>query len=241
MRCRRPRAEPRRVGGSVGAARSARHIQPSSREGDVVGATPGEQDRVRRDDAVIAQTQHRSRVNLEVEMRRAAVGVAGVAHEADHVTCLHAATLDGERRVGREMRVVELVARSVTEPEPVAADPVEADGMERPVGDGEKRRALRREDVLAVVPAARAHPRAAPRSCRRTTRFRRWGRRSLPTRAWPTPPAQPSPGRRRPRHPRRARAPAGSGPAGRPSWADAGRPATRAVAARAVTSATEVA
>ena len=52
------------------------------------------------------------------------------------------------------MRVVELVALPVAQPEPPAADVVPADREDRPVRDGEDRRAERREDVVAVVPAA---------------------------------------------------------------------------------------
>ena len=65
----------------------------------------------------------------------------------------HLAAVDGERRERGEVRVVELVAVPVAEPEPVAADVVPADREDRAVGDGEDRRAERREDVLAVVPA----------------------------------------------------------------------------------------
>ena len=53
------------------------------------------------------------------------------------------------------MRVVELVAAVVAQPEPPAADVVPADGEERPVRDGEERRPQRRDEVLAVVPLAR--------------------------------------------------------------------------------------
>ena len=53
------------------------------------------------------------------------------------------------------MRVVELVAGVVAQPEPPAADIVPADREHRSVRDGEQRRTERREDVVAVVPAAR--------------------------------------------------------------------------------------
>ena len=76
------------------------------------------------------------------------------------------------------MRVVELVAGPIAEPEPEAADVVPADGEDRAVRDGEDRLAELAEDVLAVVPAgARAWRR---RRCRRTRRCRRPGRRSGP-------------------------------------------------------------
>ena len=52
------------------------------------------------------------------------------------------------------MRVVELVALRVAEPEPPAADLVPADRVHDAVCDGEQRCAERREDVLAVMPAA---------------------------------------------------------------------------------------
>ena len=64
-----------------------------------------------------------------------------------------AAAVDRERRERREVRVVELVPEPVAQPEPVAADVVPADREERAVRDREDRRAERREDVLAVVPA----------------------------------------------------------------------------------------
>ena len=53
------------------------------------------------------------------------------------------------------MRVVELVPGAVAEPEAPAADVVPADREDRAVRDREERCAERREDVLAVVPAAR--------------------------------------------------------------------------------------
>ena len=52
------------------------------------------------------------------------------------------------------MRVVELVPLLVAQPQAPAADVVPADREDRAVGDGEDRRAERREDVVAVVPAA---------------------------------------------------------------------------------------
>src|SRR4029453_11202224 len=58
-----------------------------------------------------------------------------------------------ERRERREVRVVELVAGGVLQPEPQAADVVPADRVDDAVGDGEERRPEGAEDVLAVVPA----------------------------------------------------------------------------------------
>ena len=93
-------------------------------------------------------------MHLEVEVVRRALRVAGVADEAEHVAGVDVRAVDRERRVGGEMRVVELVAPVVAEPEPPAADLVPADGEDGPVRDREERRAERREDVVAVVPAA---------------------------------------------------------------------------------------
>ena len=79
--------------------------------------------------------------------------VAGVAHEADHGSGLDLVPVDGERREGGEVGVVELVPLPVAQPEPVAAAVVPADREDGAVGDREQRRSERREDVLAVVPA----------------------------------------------------------------------------------------
>ena len=81
--------------------------------------------------------------------------VARVADEAEHVAGVDDRAVHGERRVGGEMRVVVLVAVVVAQPEPPAADVVPADREHRAVRDGEQRRAERREDVVAVMPAAR--------------------------------------------------------------------------------------
>ena len=114
------------------------------------------------DDAVVAERQQADRVDLEVEVVRRRLRVAGVADEADHGAGLHLVAVDGERRERREMGVVELVALPVTQPEPVAAEVVPADGEDGPVGDGEERGPERREDVLAVMPDD-ARARAAPK------------------------------------------------------------------------------
>ena len=47
---------------------------------------PREEDRVRRNDAVVPEAKHRGRVDLEVEVRRSSVGVAGRPDEPDDVT-----------------------------------------------------------------------------------------------------------------------------------------------------------
>ena len=88
---------------------------------------------------------------MEVVRRR--LRVAGVADEADDGARLDLVAVDGERRERGEMRVVELVALPVAQPEPVAAEVVPADGEDGAVGDRQQRRAERREDVLAVMPA----------------------------------------------------------------------------------------
>ena len=132
-----------------------------------------------------------------------------------------APSLDGERRVGGEVRVVELVALRVAQPESVAADPVEADRVQRPVGDREERRTRRRRRCPRRDASLPGRSAAGRRSCRRTTLFRRWGRRSRPTRASPRPPGQPGPGRRRPRRRRRgsgARGMRSGRPSGRRGW-----------------------
>ncbi len=94
-------------------------------------------------------------MDLEVEVRDAAVGVPRAPDEPEHVACLDGPSRDGERRVRAEVRVVELVPRGVAEPEAPAADVVPADREERPVRDGEDGGAGRRDEVLAVVPLAR--------------------------------------------------------------------------------------
>ncbi len=88
-----------------------------------------------------------------MEMRRSAFGVAGVTHETDHVSRLHACSLDRERRVRREVSVVELVPEVVPQPEPVTTELDEADRVNDAVGDREERRAFAGEDVLSVMPA----------------------------------------------------------------------------------------
>ena len=92
-------------------------------------------------------------MDLEVQVVRGRLRVAGVADEADHGAGAHLAPVDGERREGGEVGVVELVALPVAEPEPEPAAVVPADREDGAVGDREERRAERGEDVLAVVPA----------------------------------------------------------------------------------------
>src|SRR5262249_40916082 len=131
---------------------------------DVLPVLPGDEERIRGDDAVVAEAEEPGGVDLEVEVRRPAVRVARVPDEADDVTRLDARALHGERRVRGAVRVVELVALAIAEPQAVAPEVVPADRVDGPVRDGQDRRPLRREDVLAVVPAARdVGPRSAER------------------------------------------------------------------------------
>jgi len=93
-------------------------------------------------------------VDLEVEVRDAPVRVTRVSDEPEHVPRLHALARHRERGVRAQMRVVELVAEGVAEPEAPAADVVPADREEGAVGDREHRRSRWRDEVLAVVPLA---------------------------------------------------------------------------------------
>ena len=112
---------------------------------------PGVQVRRRVDGTVVAEVEERHRVDLEVEVERRALGVAGVAHEPDHLPGLDMRSVEGGSREGGEVRVVELVAGLVDDPEPVAADLVEADGEDDAVGARDERLAECPEDVVAVV------------------------------------------------------------------------------------------
>ena len=93
-------------------------------------------------------------MHLEVEVRLRRERVARVADEADHVAAVDGAVVAREPRVAGEMRVVEVVAGVVDEPEPPPADAVPADREDRSVGDRDDRRPERREQIVAVVPAA---------------------------------------------------------------------------------------
>ena len=59
--------------------------------------------------------------------------------------------VDGERRVGREVSVIELVATLLAEPEAVAAEVVPTDREHRSVRDRQQRPPAG-QDVLAVMP-----------------------------------------------------------------------------------------
>ena len=89
------------------------------------------------------------------------MGVAGVAHEADHLAGLTCAPFDGERREGREVRVVELVPLASRSQSRLPAGAVPADREEGSVGDGDERLAELAEDVDPVLVGA-----AAVRACR---------------------------------------------------------------------------
>ena len=78
-------------------------------------------------------------MDLEVEVERCALGVAGVAHEPDHLSGLDVRSVEGGSRECGKVRVVELVAGLVDDPEPVAADLVEADGEDDAVGARDER------------------------------------------------------------------------------------------------------
>ena len=124
-------------------------------EAHVLEVPPRIEIRRRVDGAVVAEEEQRGRVHLEVEVVRAAGGVAGVPHEAEDVARVDVRTVPRQRRVGGQVRVVVLVPGLVLEPEPVAADRIRPDREDDAVGDREERRAERREDVVAVVPASR--------------------------------------------------------------------------------------
>ena len=95
-------------------------------------------------------------MDLEVEVERGAARVPRVADEPEHGAGLDLGAVHRNRRVRGEVRVVELVALGVDEPEPVPADLVPAHREDDAVGDREGGRAVRREDVVAVVPGRRA-------------------------------------------------------------------------------------
>ena len=90
-------------------------------------------------------------MHLEVEVGHRPLGVAGVPHEADHLSGLDARPIANARRERGQLRVVEEVALVVAQPETVAAGPVPADGEDRPPSHREQRLAERAEDVVAVV------------------------------------------------------------------------------------------
>ena len=86
------------------------------------------------DGAVVAHAEQRDRMDLEVEVVRRALRVAGVADEAEHLARVHARAVHGERRVGGEMRVVELVALASRSQSRLPPSVVPADREDRAVG-----------------------------------------------------------------------------------------------------------
>ncbi len=92
-------------------------------------------------------------MDLEVQVVGGALRVAGVAEEADDVARVHLRAGLRDRRVGREVPVVEEVARGVAQPLLAAADVAPADLHERAVVRREHRRAERCEEVDALVEA----------------------------------------------------------------------------------------
>src|SRR5439155_20702846 len=119
-----------------------------------VGAPPGDEKRVRRDNTVVAERGQRCRMDLEMQVRQTAVGITALPEKADHVARVNVLALDCEWRVGGEVGVVELVAEGVAQPESPAADRVPADRVHRSGRNREERRAEWRKDVLPVMPAA---------------------------------------------------------------------------------------
>ncbi len=105
-----------------------------------------------RDPRTWAEREQRARVDLEMEVERRPEGVAGVADEAEHLTCSHARSSKRRPRIAGEVRVVELVGEPIAHPEAPAAEPPPADPVQGPVRDSDDRRSERREDVVAVMP-----------------------------------------------------------------------------------------
>ncbi len=138
------------------AARVRERRRPAGHGGErqIGEPLPRRQVRIGRHRAsVVAAVQQRDGMDLEVEVVRRVLGVTRVPHEADHVARSHLRAVDREGRERREVRVVELVAGGILQPEAEPADVVPPDRVDDPVGDGENRSAQRSEDVLAVVPA----------------------------------------------------------------------------------------
>ena len=90
-------------------------------------------------------------VDLEVQVRRGGLGVAGVADVAEDGARLDVAAVDRGGREGREVGVEELVAAVGVDPEPVAGDRQRADVGEHAVGGRDDRRAEVGEEVVALV------------------------------------------------------------------------------------------
>ena len=94
--------------------------------GQVAAPLPGGEDRVRVDRVAVAG------VDLEVDVRRRRLRVAGVADEAEQRARLDPPAADRLGREGGEVRVEEAVAAVGLEPQPVAGDRQRADAVSRP-------------------------------------------------------------------------------------------------------------
>src|SRR5919106_384761 len=94
-----------------------RRLPPPDVEREVAQALPREQVGVRVDYAVVAHPEEPERVDLEVEVRRRPERVTSRADEADDVAGPDRRSLDRLRRVGGQVRVIELVALRVAEPQ----------------------------------------------------------------------------------------------------------------------------
>ena len=92
-------------------------------------------------------------VDLEVQVRRGRLGVAGVADVAEDRPRLDVAVVDRRRGEGREVRVEELVAAVGVDPQAVAGDRQRADVLDRAVGGRHDGRAEVGEQVVALVRA----------------------------------------------------------------------------------------
>ncbi len=90
-------------------------------------------------------------VDLEMQVRRRALGVAGVAHVADRLPGHHLLALHEPGGEARQVRVVEVVAAARRQMDVVAADRGRADAGDGAVLHGHDRRAVAGEDVVAFV------------------------------------------------------------------------------------------
>src|SRR5438067_11056591 len=94
------------------------------------------------------------RIDREMEVRARSAGVAGVADAGDYLPALDLLALGESGRVGREVSVIILpllVRRGLVNRDPAAAA-AEEQFLDRAVGRGDHRRALRRHDVDRIVP-----------------------------------------------------------------------------------------
>src|SRR3954447_1110563 len=76
-------------------------------EAHVLQVLPRLQVRRRVDGAVVAEADQPDWMNLEVQVRRRPLRIAGVADEAQHVARVDLVAVDRERRERRQVRVVE--------------------------------------------------------------------------------------------------------------------------------------